>query len=182
MSQGGVERTFDPDELIVSKTDLRGVITYANQVFCRVAGYDVHELLGKPHSIVRHPDMPRAVFKLLWDELEAGREVFAYVKNLCKDGADYYWVLAHVTPTCDAQGRAIGYHSNRRVPARKALAAVEPLYAALLAEEQRHRDRKAGLRASWELLQETLRTKEVAYPQLVWSLTPESLEPAGGAR
>ncbi len=69
----GQERTFSPDELIVSKTDLRGVITYANDVFLRVSGYRMHEVLGKPHNVIRHPEMPRAVFRLLWDALADAR-------------------------------------------------------------------------------------------------------------
>ena len=109
----GVERTFGDDEIIVSKTDTKGRITYANRVFQQVAGYTEDELLGKAHSIVRHPDMPRCVFKFLWDTIGAGNEVFAYVLNKAKNG-DHYWVFAHVTPTFDDHGRIISYHSNRR--------------------------------------------------------------------
>ncbi|HPV77190.1 MAG TPA: PAS domain-containing protein, partial [Gemmatimonadaceae bacterium] len=87
----GRERSFGEDEIIVSKTDLQGKITYANDVFIRVSGYEEDELLGAPHSIIRHPDMPRAVFKLLWDTLATGREVFAYVNNMARNG-DNYWV------------------------------------------------------------------------------------------
>jgi len=99
----GVERFFDADEVIVSKTDLKGRITYANRVFQRVAGYGEAELMGAPHSIVRHPAMPRCVFKLLWDTLEAKQEIFAYVINRARNG-DHYWVFAHVTPSFDAGG------------------------------------------------------------------------------
>src|ERR687897_472191 len=81
----GVERTFSPDELIVSKTDPRGVITYANDVFLRVSGYAMDEVIGQPHNLIRHPDMPRAVFQLLWETLAAGRELFAYINNLASD-------------------------------------------------------------------------------------------------
>src|SRR5689334_2578922 len=93
----GVERTFGADEIIVTKTDPRGVITYANEVFLRVSALTEAEAAGQPHSIIRHPDMPRAVFKLLWDTLGERQEIFAYVKNLAADGA-HYWVFAHVTP------------------------------------------------------------------------------------
>ena len=96
----GVERFFDKDEIIVSKTDLKGRMTYCNDVFLRIAGYTEQELLGQPHSIIRHPDMPRCVFKLLWDTIGAGKEIFAYVINRAKNG-DHYWVLAHVTPSRD---------------------------------------------------------------------------------
>jgi PAS domain S-box-containing protein len=108
----GRERTWGDEELIVSKTDLKGIITYANRTFLSVAGYTEQEILGKPHSIIRHPDMPRCVFKLLWDTIESGNEIFAYVKNMAKNG-DHYWVFAHVTPTLDAHGNIIGYHANR---------------------------------------------------------------------
>ncbi len=105
----GVERTFGPEEIIVSKTDPRGVITYANDVFVRVSGYAEPDILGKPHNLIRHPAMPRAVFRLMWDVIPTGQELFAYVLNLAADGG-HYWVLAHVTPTF-GPGRAItGYH------------------------------------------------------------------------
>jgi PAS domain S-box len=99
----GVERTFGTDEIIVSKTDPKGRIIYANEVFLRLAGYAESEIIGQPHSIIRHPDMPRCVFKLLWDTVQSGNEIFAYVVNRSKNG-DHYWVLAHVTPTFDGQG------------------------------------------------------------------------------
>ena len=143
----GVERHFGRDEIIVSKTDPRGRITYANQVFLRIAGYEEREVLGQPHSLVRHPDMPRCVFKLLWDAIATGNEIFAYVKNLAKNG-DHYWVLAQVTPSFDPARKVVGFHSNRRVPDRSALAKIEPLYRQLLAEEERHADRRQGLQAS----------------------------------
>lgn len=114
----GVEKSFGKDEIIVSKTDLKGRITYVNRVFMSVAGYEEDELLGEPHSLIRHPDMPRCVFKLLWDTIQAKNEIFAYVINRCKNG-DHYWVHAHVTPNFDAQGAVVGYHSNRRVPDRR---------------------------------------------------------------
>src|SRR5476649_17918 len=102
----GVERTFGDDEIIVTKTDTKGRITYANDVFLRVSAYPETEMLGQPHSMIRHPDIPRCVFKLLWDELEARREIFAYVLNLAGDGA-HYWVLAHVTPSVGSDGRVV---------------------------------------------------------------------------
>ena len=147
----GVERTFPSDELIVSKTDRTGKITYANDIFLSLAGYAEEEILGQPHSIIRHPGMPRAVFKLLWDTIEAGEEIFAYVVNRSRNG-DHYWVFAHVTPNIDPGGAIVGYHSSRRSPRREAIAKVEPLYAAVLAEERRHADRKQGLEASYRML------------------------------
>ena len=166
----GREVFLGEDEIVVSKTDLAGIITYANDVFVHYAGYSEEELMGAPHSIVRHPDMPRCVFKLLWDTLEAGREIFAYVVNLAATG-DHYWVFAHATPSLDANGKIIGYHSMRRAPRREVVTGViQPLYRQLLEEEERHRDRKAGMAASSKMLADLLATKGLTYDQLVLSL------------
>ena len=164
-----VERFFGEEEIIVSKTDLKGVITYANPVFLKIAGYTEDETLGQSHNLVRHPDMPRCIFRLLWDTIAGGREIFAYVKNMAKNG-DYYWVHAHVTPTFDAAGRIIGYHSNRRVPERAAVASVDALYAQLLAEERRHSDWRQGMEASEQMLGGVLQRAGVEYDEFVFSL------------
>ena len=165
-----VEVHFDPDDVIVSKTDLKGRITYANRTFCNVAQYREDELLGQPHSIIRHPDMPRAVFKLLWDVLAQRREVFAYVKNLTKNG-HYYWVFAHVTPSLNAARDVIGYHSSRRVPRPNVVkGAITPLYAKLLEIEQSHRNGKEALAASYAALTKTVAAKGISYDELVLSL------------
>lgn len=165
-----IEVQFEKDDFIVSKTDLRGRITYANRSFCKVAGYSERELIGQPHSILRHPDMPRAVFKLLWDTLGERREIFAYVKNMTRRG-DYYWVFAHVTPSYDANGNVIGYHSNRRVPDRKVITqTIAPLYASLLSEERRHRNGKEALSAGWQMLSELVTSRKMSYDELIFSL------------
>jgi len=165
----GRARTFGENEIIVSKTDLKGRITYANDVFLKVADFTEAEVLGQPHSIVRHPDMPRAVFKLLWEAVEAKREIFAYVKNMAK-GGDHYWVFAHVTPSLNARGEIIGYHSNRRSPTDKAVAAIEPIYQALLAEEARAANAKEGLAASERLMTETIAKTGKPYEEFVFTL------------
>jgi PAS domain S-box-containing protein len=158
------------NDLIVSKTDLTGRITYANDAFCRVAGYSETELLGKPHSIIRHPEMPRAVFKYLWDTLLEGREVFAYVKNLARSG-DFYWVFAHVTPSRDARRKTVGYHSNRRVPdPRTVRDVIVPIYAELLREEGRYRNGKDSLAAGYRALTEIIAARNVSYDELIFSL------------
>jgi PAS domain S-box-containing protein len=172
MRQNGPTRreiTFGPEEIIVSKTDLSGRITYANDVFLRVAGYSESEILGKPHSLIRHPDMPRCVFELLWRTIQGGREIFAYVVNLAKNG-DHYWVHAHVTPTFDDGGAIVGYHSNRRCPEPTALAKVRPLYEALVLEEQRASDKLSGMAASAKMLEQLLAKERVRYDELVFSL------------
>jgi len=164
-----IERTFHKDEIIVTKTDLKGHITYANQVFLRVAGYTEKEILGQPHNIIRHPDMPRCVFKLLWDTIEAKREIFAYVLNLAKNG-DHYWVFAHVTPTFDVNGNTVGYHSTRRLPKPASVAAIEPVYRMLLEEESRHSTKQEGMQASTALLLDTLQAKKLEYDEFVFAI------------
>lgn len=165
----GVERTFDRDEIIVSKTDLKGRITYANDVFLRVAGYAEKDLIDAPHNLVRHPDMPRCVYKLLWDTISAGHEIFAYVVNRAANG-DHYWVFAHVTPMFDHDGRIVGYHSSRRVPDRSAVAKAQSLYATLRAEEAAHAEPSAGMAASTDKLLGILREKGISYDEFVLTL------------
>lgn len=161
---------FGEDELIVSKTDLRGKITYGNEVFYRLAEYSEAECIGQPHSMVRHPDMPRCVFNLLWETIQAGREIFAYVKNRSKSG-NYYWVHAHVTPSYDRSGSVVGFHSNRRVPNRKVLEdVIIPLYRSLLKEEQRHGSRKDGMQLATQLLLKTLEAEGKSYDEFIHSL------------
>jgi PAS domain S-box-containing protein len=139
---------FREEDIIVSKTDLKGRLTYVNQQFCEIANYTEADLLGQPHSVIRHPDMPRSVFKLLWDTILEGREIFAYVKNMTKSG-DYYWVFAHVTPSYDKNKNIVGYHSNRRVPDRDVLNnTIIPLYSAILREEKQHKNGQQALAAA----------------------------------
>ena len=165
-----VEVHFDPGDIIVSKTDVRGRITYANSVFCATSGFTLPELIGAPHSLIRHPDMPRAVFKLLWDTIQDKREVFAYVKNLAKSGA-YYWVFAHVTPSYSKDGQIVGFHSNRRVCERRILDdIIIPLYADVLREEAKHRNGKEALAAGFQYLVDFVRSKKMTYEELIFSL------------
>ncbi len=165
----GIERPVHDDEIIVSKTDAKGRITYCNDVFIRLAGYSERELIGQAHNIIRHPSMPRCIFKLLWETIASGKELFAYVVNRSKNG-DHYWVLAHVTPDFDASGAIIGYHSFRRSTSRAAIAVVEQLYARLLAEEGRHAERKVGQQAASALLATILADKGISYDEFVLSL------------
>ncbi len=165
----GKGRTFGRDELIVSKTDTTGRITYANDVFLRVAGLTEAQVLGAPHSIIRHPEMPRAVFKLLWDTIAGGNEIFAYVKNIAFNG-DYYWVFAHVTPSFDGNGKIVGYHSNRRCPEQAALAKIEPLYDELRKLETETKDAKAGLAAAESHLESIFKEAGISYAEFIFSL------------
>lgn len=179
LTPSGREARFDDNDIIVSKTDIRGVITYANSIFQKISGYAEEELLGQPHNILRHPDMPRCVFRLLWDTIQSGEEIFAYVLNLCKNG-DHYWVLAHVTPSYDLTGNLVGYHSNRRVPYPDAIDRVHGLYAQLLNEERRHANPKAAAEAGVQLLHRILREKQLTYGQFVFSLSEHTR--LGGTR
>lgn len=151
-------------DFIVSKTDTKGIITYGNKTFIRMSGYGEEELLGTPHNILRHPDMPMCVFKLLWDRIQQGAEIFAYVKNLCKDGS-FYWVFANVTASYDDNGRIIGYYSVRRRPKESAVATVEPIYRELLRIEK-----QSGMNASFDFLVKFLQEKGVGYDELIASL------------
>ncbi|MDP1831025.1 MAG: PAS domain-containing protein [Geothrix sp.] len=163
------EKVLGEDDFIVSKTDLKGIITYGNRIFIEISGYTEPELLGAPHSILRHPDMPRAVFKLLWDSIQARKEINAYVKNLAKDGS-FYWVFANVTPSLDAAGNPIGYYSVRRKPRPEAIQAVGSLYQAMLAAERKAGDGQAGMKASTAILHQALEQKGVSYEEFVFGL------------
>lgn len=170
VSLTGKERIFGVDQLIVTKTDLKGHITYANRLFCELAGYTQEQVIGAPHCIIRHPHMPRCVFKLLWDTIQAGKEIFAYVVNRSVNG-DHYWVLAHVTPSFNAAGKIDGYHSNRRVADKRVLDdVIIPLYKALQAEEAKHNNPKAAAQAGTELLLNILTDKGMAYDAFLFSL------------
>ncbi|MFC7049049.1 PAS domain-containing protein [Emcibacter nanhaiensis] len=163
------EVVFSEDEIIVSKTDVKGKITYANDIFCTVSGYHVDELIGKPHNIIRHPDMPRCIFKFMWDTLGRGEEIFAYVKNGCKDGR-YYWVLAYVTPSLDLNGNVCGYHSSRRTPNRRVLPKIEDLYTSLRRTEQQAASPKDGMAEAEKQFLQILAGKGMTYPEFLFSL------------
>lgn len=165
----GREIRFPEEAVIVSKTDPLGVIRYANKTFLDVAGYSEAELIGAPHSILRHNQMPRCVFQFLWDTLSAKREIFAYVRNRAKNG-DHYDVLAHVTPTFGTDGEVIGYHSSRRCPRPEAMAKILPIYQALCAEEAKHASRADAVRAGTALLLSTIASTGLSYEELIHTL------------
>jgi aerotaxis receptor len=161
-------REFALHEVFFSTTDRKGVITSGNSVFVRVSGFQPGELVGQPHNIIRHPDMPRAAFRLLWRTLAAGKSFVALVKNLAKDGR-YYWVVAFIMPVAD------GYLSIRFKPSSPLLAEVEPLYARMRAAEREHGDGgeagRAGMDAAERLLGEALQALGFAsYEAFMWTL------------
>jgi PAS domain S-box-containing protein len=153
------ESVVSADAFLVSKTDIKGKISYCNPPFIKIAGFSEQELLGKPHNIVRHPDMPKVIFKLLWQCIQNKEEIFAYVKNLSKDGG-YYWVYANVTASLDNRGSIVGYYSIRRKPNQKALEVIIPLYEKLLSLEK-----NSGMEASSKYLEELLKEKGVSYEE-----------------
>ena len=123
------EVPFPASGVIVSKTDTKGIITYANDAFVEISGYTREELIGKSHNIVRHPDMPPSAFRWLWDTLKDERPWRGVVKNRCKNG-DHYWVRATVAPIIE-NGKIIGYVSVRKAPTRNQIAEAEALYKEL---------------------------------------------------
>jgi PAS domain S-box-containing protein len=120
-----------PIDIVVSKADADGDIEYANPIFYKLSGYNKKELTHAPHSILRHPNMPKVVFKYLWDELKKGNEVNAFVKNMTKDGS-FYWVFAYVRPALNPDGSLRNYVSTRKTMSNKAREVIEPLYKRLL--------------------------------------------------
>jgi PAS domain S-box-containing protein len=148
------EILLDPKRYIVSETDAKGKITYVNDYFIEVAGYSREELIGKPHSIVRHPDMPKVVFKLLWETIKQGKNINTVVKNLAKDGR-YYWIFTEfeIRKNTDT-GEVIGYHASRKTISKHVIEIIADLYAELLTIEKQD-----GVDASEKYLQEFMKEK-----------------------
>lgn len=132
-SENSDEWFFSSDQYILSETDDRGLIIYANDLFCQVANYEIEELIGEQHNIVRHPDMPRIAFKGLWDDIQSKGFWTGIVKNLRKDGG-YYWVHATALRKIHSNGQ-VTYLSVRRVPDRVEVEACIPLYKELKSKE-----------------------------------------------
>ena len=169
ISLTGVLRTFGEDEIIVSKTDLKGRITYCNKAFLQISGYTYTELMGQPHNILRHPDMPRSVFRMLWDIIGREKEIFVYVVNRCKNG-DAYWVRAHVTPSYDPGGTLTGYHSNRRLPDMHIVnEIIKPMYQTLRAREDSVPGTRQGMEAGGRMMAEILSDKGMSYDEFIHS-------------
>jgi len=147
---------------IVSKTDSKGVITYANDYFIEICGYSEKELLGQPHNIVRHPDMPKIAFKLMWDRIKKGENFIAVVKNLAKDGS-YYWVVTDFEPKVDPiTNEIISHTAFRKAAPRKAIETMAPIYATLLKIEQ-----EDGMEASELFLRGFLEENKTTYDDFI---------------
>lgn len=163
-----VERVMREDDFIVSKTDTKGRITYGNRIFIEFSGYSEQELIGSQHNIIRHPDMPRGVFKFLWDTIQAKQECFAYVKNLAKDGS-FYWVFANVTPSFGKDGEITGYFSVRRKPSSEGVRTMTGIYRDMLEIERRAGPRDAPA-ASLKYLTDLLAEKGASYEEFILGL------------
>lgn len=167
------EIMLDEKKIIMSKTDERGIIEYANDYFMHICGYEVWELMGEPHNVIRHPDMPKVVFKLLWDRLHKGQNIHALVKNLAKDGS-YYWVITNFETHYDEEGKIIAHFSRRKKPPRYVIEAIIPVYQQLLKIEV-----EGGLEASEKFLTDFLNENNTTYDAFILSLlkiTQEELD------
>ncbi|SFV70966.1 SIGNAL-TRANSDUCTION SENSOR PROTEIN-PAS/PAC domain [hydrothermal vent metagenome] len=159
------EIELDPKRYIVSKTDPKGIITYGNDYFVEISGYTEAELVGKPHSIIRHPDMPKIVFKMMWDRINKGQNIMAVVKNLAKDGS-FYWVITEFEPKMDPiTNEPISHTAFRKAAPKNAVEAIEPIYAKLIEIEK-----EGGMEASEKYLKGFLEEKNISYDEFINNL------------
>lgn len=157
---------LDPKKYIVSKTDTKGVIKYANDYFMEICGYSKDELIGKPHNIIRHPDMPKIVFKLMWDRIQKNQNIIALVKNLAKDGR-YYWVMTEFEAKKDKlTNEIVEYTAFRKAAPQKAVKTVIPIYKKLVELEK-----EGGMEASQEYLVNFLTENNTSYDDFVDKIT-----------
>ncbi len=127
------EHIFD-GRAIISETDTKGIITFANRKFCEIAGYTPAELKGQPHNVIRHPDMPKAAFAQMWETIQSGQSWHGLVKNLRKDGR-YYWVDTEVTPVKNEAGEITGYIAARKPASRKNITEIIETYKLMKEKE-----------------------------------------------
>ncbi|HQS01706.1 MAG: hypothetical protein B7Y07_02480 [Halothiobacillus sp. 24-54-40] len=165
----GREISLGGDDFIVTKTDAQSRITYANRMFMRISGYSEPELLGQPQSIVRHPDMPKGVFRLLWQTITQGKECFAYVNNLAKNG-DNYWVFANITPEMNERGEITGYFSCRRQPKASAVEKIKPIYEAMRRLETQTPLGGDAANRSLSLLHSMINPEHASYEEFILAL------------
>jgi PAS domain S-box-containing protein len=151
-------------EFIVSKTDEHGNILYANEFFSQVTGYEQSEVVGRPHNILRHPDMPSCIFFLMWQRIRNGQNITAVVKNLAKSGK-YYWVTTDFEIQRDLVSNNVNYIAFRRSASKKVIETVTPLYATLLEIEKKH-----GLEASLVYLQGYLDERHTTFDDYMDSI------------
>lgn len=156
------EIMLNPTKYIVSKTDPKGVIEYANDYFIEICGYTRDELIGTPHNILRHPDMPRIAFKLMWSRIQNEQNMAALVKNLAKDGR-YYWVITEFESKKDKlTNKIISYTAFRKAAPRDAIEKIIPIYKKLLELEE-----TGGMEASGKFLNDYLKNKKMSYDEFI---------------
>jgi len=156
------EIKLNPKRYIVSKTDKKGIIEYCNDYFVEICGYSESELIGKPHNIIRHPDMPKIAFKLMWDRINKAENFMAVVKNLAKDGS-YYWVVTDFEPKVDPiTNEIISHTAFRKAAPQKAINAIIPIYAKLIEIEK-----EGGMEASEKYLRGFLEDKHITYDEFI---------------
>ena len=158
------EEVMKDNDFIISKTDTKGFITYCNKIFMDMCQYSEDELIGANHNLIRHPDMPKVAFKLLWTLIQQKQEFFGFVKNLSADGG-YYWVFAYITADVDTQGNVVSYTSIRRKPTQSAINIISPIYKTLLDAE-----RSGGIAASQKILMDLLEQHKLEYNEFVINL------------
>jgi len=157
----GKEIKIDSNTMIVSKTDDKGIITYGNSNFVEISGYKETELIGSPHNILRHPDMPKAIFYFMWESIKNGRNITAVVKNLARNG-DHYWVVTDFEIKRDQNMRVRNYIAFRQVAPKNVLKEIEPLYEKMLDIEKEH-----GMDESINYLEAYLEEKNMNYNQYI---------------
>ena len=164
------EIKFSRKKFIVSKTDVKGNIIFINKNFTEISGYSEAELIGEPHNISRHPDMPRAIFYLVWQNLLKGQAISGVIKNLAKDGR-YYWVIADFEAKLHTDGNINALTAFRRAAPQDVIDTIEELYLALLAIEKKH-----GMEKSLLYLQGFLEEQELTYDEFISELiTPKGI-------
>jgi len=161
------EIRFSKKKFIVSKTDVEGNIVFVNQNFCDISGYKYEELMGESHSILRHPDMPQAIFYMMWKSLLAGMEVSAIIKNVAKSG-EYYWVIADFSMQRNSYGKLETFSSFKRVAPEYVSRGIAPLYIGMISAE-----RKGGMEASLRFLETFLEEKGMSYNEFLEDLVEE---------
>lgn len=158
------EIVFSKKKFIVSKTDIKGNIIFINDNFAEISGYTQEELMGMPHNVIRHPDMPRGIFFLIWNSLKSGREVSGVIKNLAKSGK-YYWVIADFSIERDREGNILSFTSFRRCASYQIIEEIEELYETMLSIE-----RKQGIEGSLRYLESFLEEKKMSYDEFLEEL------------
>ncbi len=164
-----IETEIPKDEVIISRTDLKGIITYANETFANISGYAVDELIGRPHNILRHPDMPKSVYKELWDTIKEGKQWSGYVKNLRKDRG-YYWVYAEVSGVYK-DGKLVEYKSIRSWVPKEKRVEMQKVYDKMRYEEGEKVRCVSYIPAqTYDKLLEKAREKEITVEKLLEEL------------